>query len=617
MPFNDVTEKLKTSAASLVVGQMVSSNEFSLEDAMSAIELMEPKMDPGCDLSKNEAGLRSVRARINSTKLSDEGATQSADILLELLFNWLSGHMYVQTVHASFYMTERENLPNADLGAFSQDLLRLCSLIRNFIVSTELSDEEDFIGHMFGLADDSIQDRASSPQLSSVSLDLRRQFVAELMELTGGAIAGEDNIVSCIDCLVSTLGMMSETTSPSLSPDEQELLDASVDPKMHRNLLPPGPPRVIPAVSGSLATFLKWRDLLGSLKSALLRLDNSEALLSPFSLVAVLGEIRRSSGFSSTFLRAFLYKQIVLRFPFQSIAQSWLETCCGGTLKPLMKQFKEETDAFVQDSALVLNRVVYALCRTASRQHRSLKHTLDDLCVLQHRGWDLCMKAGKSKLPTGFNPKGLWAFTAVMGCCMIELNLLLCVELGLVDFETDEIALILFLIESTASVKVYVLNELLGTMRTASSVDAALANELRKHTAHAALEHAFASSGFRACVVANNKAVRSPEEMEQLERLFELRSAPLRTFPLPKNVSLDDFLEKSSEDAPLGADDVIAWADRISSLFTSTESVLLGSNLDVVKETVLNNKLMMLKKGPDTKFRLTTKYHWIVPCLAL
>jgi hypothetical protein len=82
-------------------------------------------------------------------------------------------------------------------------------------------------------------------------------------------------------------------------------------------------------------------------------------------------------------------------------------------------------------------------------------------------------------------------------------------------------------------------------------------------------------------------------------------------------VSLDDFVEKANEAAPLGADEVIGWTDRVGGLFASTESLILGSDLGVVKKTVLNNKLVLMKKTTGTKLGLTKKYHWVIPCLSL
>ena len=64
MTITDITEKFRSSIAELPLGCMIASSKFSLDDAMSAIELMEPKMDPGCDLVKREAELQKTRDRI-------------------------------------------------------------------------------------------------------------------------------------------------------------------------------------------------------------------------------------------------------------------------------------------------------------------------------------------------------------------------------------------------------------------------------------------------------------------------------------------------------------------------------------------------------------------------
>ena len=81
-------------------------------------------------------------------------------------------------------------------------------------------------------------------------------------------------------------------------------------------------------------------------------------------------------------------------------------------------------------------------------------------------------------------------------------------------------------------------------------------------------------------------------------------------FPLPKTVSLDDFIERMRGDnSQTGADECLGWLERVSNV----DGIILGSDISLVKKTVLNNKLMLLKTKGDARF--VTKYHWLFPCI--
>jgi hypothetical protein len=199
---------------------------------------------------------------------------------------------------------------------------------------------------------------------------------------------------------------------------------------------------------------------------------------------------------------------------------------------------------------------------------------------------------------------------------LVELNLLLTIELNLVDAKSQELPLIFFLMETAASVRVYLLNDLLGILRTMKALKLPIAEELRKETIVAATEQAFIDCAFKATAAFFNASPdRTRLSDTDLERVFELRSIPIQAFPLPKNVSMDEFLEKLNgvSSLDIGADEALGWIDRLTELIGSPEGIILGTDMSLVKKTVLNNKLMLLKM--TEKAKLDHKYHWIVPCI--
>jgi hypothetical protein len=75
-PWLDLTSLILTNCSSLLPGQMVFGPDFRLHDSMSAIELMEPKMDGGLAENLQESLL---------TQLLSSGALPSCDEIADFL----------------------------------------------------------------------------------------------------------------------------------------------------------------------------------------------------------------------------------------------------------------------------------------------------------------------------------------------------------------------------------------------------------------------------------------------------------------------------------------------------------------------------------------------------
>jgi hypothetical protein len=613
MTWIDITLRLREETTGLATGCMISSSEFNLDDAMSAIELMEPKMDPGF-LQRDETELlKRAQNHVRCKILSSSVKHRVCDILIGELMNWLSGQLYLQTVHASLFVSMRADLGDTDLMSFIDQLLSSCRRVRKFMHSSGLSDEEDFVGHMFGLNEESTEEiRQCSPQIVENGMGKHSRFLLLVDDLISRKSDSSTALDYClVDLLRAAEDLKISSTEIRLTQEDEEVVTSSLNRSLHRNLLPPGPPRVIPDPRSSVQIYEDWIRLIQGIQECSTSID---ACISPLALITKLSQIRKNSVFPSAFLRAFLFLRTMSIFPTESIIEDWLFSFCGGNLTGFTNSFKEETEAFVSDSSLVMNRAIYALFRSPCRQHRCLKSVLTDFSVLQHRAWNLNCKYNGSDQK--FNSKGLWMFACLLACMLVELNLLLTIELNLVDAKSQELPLIFFLMETAASVRVYLLNDLLGILRTMKALKLPIAEELRKETIVAATEQAFIDCAFKATAAFFNASPdRTRLSDTDLERVFELRSIPIQAFPLPKNVSMDEFLEKLNgvSSLDIGADEALGWIDRLTELIGTAEGIILGTDMSLVKKTVLNNKLMLLKM--TEKAKLDHKYHWIVPCI--
>ncbi|KAG6976990.1 hypothetical protein JG688_00000803 [Phytophthora aleatoria] len=180
--WRDVTQLMSAAAKELKVGQLVHEDDFKLFDSMSALELMDPKMDSG--MLVNGVPPQSISARLESGSVSLEFSSPR-DVLatLDELFccetGWLNGLPLAQSLLTSVYMhreplnalcarlvTPLESLVTADAdvrqvlkksvgNSVKDSLLRvMCAvilatlktadLVRDAALRADIYEEEDF-----------------------------------------------------------------------------------------------------------------------------------------------------------------------------------------------------------------------------------------------------------------------------------------------------------------------------------------------------------------------------------------------------------------------------------------------------------------------------------------
>ena len=473
---------------------------------------------------------------------------------------------------------------------------------------TGVCDEEDFVGFMFGVNEDRDSESSAreSPQVISEGVRLRLKFVSQISEFLKSPRDSMEAIVALLDSMEETIGLIQADLQEGqhvVSESESALLTSSIDPSVHRDIMPPGPPRVVAPLKAPVDLYTDWKTVLSSIRKAIELLDPliSNENVSPFSIFNSLGAIRKLPKFRLSLLRAFLYHRVYYCLLTKEFVANWLDACSGGGLASLSKLHKGDLDLFQEDLVSVLQRVIHTLFRSASRQHRSLKSVLSDLSILQHRAWDLFMRSSALQC----NAKGLWAFVALIGSTLVALNLALNLELSLVDLRTEEARLVFYLLESVMSVKLTVLNELLQKIANSNNVD--VLSDLRSEMLVSAIEHSLSASvshSLSACM-------QSPPS-DQRDRIFELRCSPLLAFPLPKSIGLADFLTERT--GPSSTDECLMWIEKAGKTFKPVSRIdgpLISGGLSGLKRTLLNNKFVHVKGGVQRRYQLEHKYHAI------
>ena len=162
-----VTDDFMESCKDLELGELLHDNMFGLFEAMSAIEMMDPKMDAGMakagnikrhkPLSFSEAVEKKL---IPWETISAPDFVTNFDHTMACVVTWLEGHSLAQTVFTNLYLHcgdgEEQRPSSPELRAFIIATLKLVDLIKDIIAKASVFEEEDFqpLTYGFQLASD-------------------------------------------------------------------------------------------------------------------------------------------------------------------------------------------------------------------------------------------------------------------------------------------------------------------------------------------------------------------------------------------------------------------------------------------------------------------------------
>ncbi|KAG2466283.1 NAA35 acetyltransferase, partial [Polypterus senegalus] len=126
----DITEDFKGSCKELKLGELLHDKLFGLFEAMSAIEMMDPKMDAGM-----------IGNQVNRKVLSFEQAIK---------ITWLEGHSLAQTVFTCLYVHNPDEIEDPAMKAFALGILKICDIAREKVNKAAVFEEEDFQAMTYG-----------------------------------------------------------------------------------------------------------------------------------------------------------------------------------------------------------------------------------------------------------------------------------------------------------------------------------------------------------------------------------------------------------------------------------------------------------------------------------
>eukprot|EP00041_Stephanoeca_diplocostata_P010520 m.167050 g.167050 ORF g.167050 m.167050 type:complete len:724 (+) comp18182_c0_seq1:186-2357(+) len=148
--WTDCTEMLKATTTELATGELCQVSTFSLYDAISALELMDPKMDSGMVNTTQtkkvqiKSHTQALDAGLQVSGFSNSELVHVMDKILSLVASWLHGHTLAQTVFTCLYLHDPTIVQDDILKPYCIGALKVVDIIRELVQRADVYEEEDF-----------------------------------------------------------------------------------------------------------------------------------------------------------------------------------------------------------------------------------------------------------------------------------------------------------------------------------------------------------------------------------------------------------------------------------------------------------------------------------------
>uniref|UniRef100_A0A1D1ZAE2 N-alpha-acetyltransferase 35, NatC auxiliary subunit n=1 Tax=Anthurium amnicola TaxID=1678845 RepID=A0A1D1ZAE2_9ARAE len=181
----DASHLIQAACNELKDGDLIRGENFSLFAAMSALEIMDPKMDSGmekCGYHSLEEAIESGAAPVplsSDRTLDVQCCIDVMDHLLACEATWHKGHSLAQTVFSCIYLLRIERTSShAILHSYCRIIQATCNLVVSSVSDARTHEEEDHFTMSYGLPLKGEGDEKWLSILNSVEETLCRQLRA-------------------------------------------------------------------------------------------------------------------------------------------------------------------------------------------------------------------------------------------------------------------------------------------------------------------------------------------------------------------------------------------------------------------------------------------------------
>jgi len=191
--WKDITNEFKNACQDLNVGELVQVEYFLLFEAMTAIELMDPKMDVGMICNKKKRVLnfeQSIEA--GKVKICDFTMEERIGIIDETfacLATWLEGHSLAQTVFTNLYLHNPSLINDRPMKTFCFSMLKIVDFIKQLISNNANVIDEEVFQSMYGFKDNIL----ASSKVSAMLKDLEEESARKCKLNNNGSISSNNS----------------------------------------------------------------------------------------------------------------------------------------------------------------------------------------------------------------------------------------------------------------------------------------------------------------------------------------------------------------------------------------------------------------------------------------
>ncbi|KAK9697967.1 hypothetical protein RND81_08G073700 [Saponaria officinalis] len=181
----DATPLLNAACNELCEGELINGENFSLFAAMSALEIMDPKMDSGIVNGRYHSVDEAIESGAAPVPISLDKTTDvlhMIDIMDHLLAceaTWHKGHSLAQTVYSCIYLLRLDRTSShAMLHSYCRTIRAICNVVISVVTEARTHEEEDLLIMAPGLPLSGEKDERFLSNLNSVEETLCRQLRA-------------------------------------------------------------------------------------------------------------------------------------------------------------------------------------------------------------------------------------------------------------------------------------------------------------------------------------------------------------------------------------------------------------------------------------------------------
>lgn len=278
--WSDVTEVFLRAREQLQVGEMVHLPSFSLFASMSAIELMDPKMDIGYGTFRDISDVQLPHV------LKPHELIAVMDNLFACEVTWMKAHTLPQTVFSCLYHQRIVDARQPELLSYMRLQLGTMRLVQNIIQGERIAEEEDFIGWMYGFRLPQLTESKAHQVWTDISnhMSKRRGPILERLRfrwlffkvISAFYDSKCNRFTECKALICELQQLLSRLRETQTDPQRvQHVLDIIFDASVNRHLLTNTPPRTAPLLTVSesfdyLASILSEFTALCTLNKAIL-----------------------------------------------------------------------------------------------------------------------------------------------------------------------------------------------------------------------------------------------------------------------------------------------------------------------------------------------------------